>query len=89
MGPGLGPRLGLGLESLPPLETLGRPVCSRGLRTLEPSAVVGIAGATSTALGTRRQPDMEPDCQRAGILEHRHLDSDLGKRRVNAQSASG
>jgi hypothetical protein len=50
MGPGLGPRLGLGLESLPRLATLGRPVCSRGLRTLGPSAAVGIAAATSTAV---------------------------------------
>jgi hypothetical protein len=54
-----------------------------------PSAALGIAAATSTAVGTRGQPDVEPDCQRVGILEQRHLDSDLGKRRVNAQSASG
>jgi hypothetical protein len=89
MGPGLGPRLGLGLESLPRLATLGRPVCSRGLRTLGPSAAVGIAAATSTAVGTRGQPDVEPDCQWLGILEQRHLDADLRKRRVNAQPASG
>jgi hypothetical protein len=89
MGPGLGPRLGLGLESLPRLATLGRPVGSRGLRTMGPSAALGIAAATSTAVGTRGQPDVEPDCQRVGILEQRHLDSDLGKRRVNARSASG
>jgi hypothetical protein len=75
MGPGLGPRLGLGLESLPRLATLGRPVCSRGLRTLGPSAAVG-----ATAVGARGEPDVEPDCQRVGILEQRDMDSGLTRR---------
>jgi hypothetical protein len=80
MGPGLGPRLGLGLESLPRLATLGRPVCSRGLRTLGPSAAVGATAAGSTAVGARGEPDVEPDCQRVGILEQRDMDSGLTRR---------
>jgi hypothetical protein len=77
MGPGLGPRLGLGLESLPRLATLGRPVCFRGLRTLGPSVAVGATAAGSTAVGARGEPDVEPDCQRVGILEQRDMDSGL------------
>ena len=81
MGPGLGQRLRLGLESLPRLATSGRPVWSGGLGTMRPPAAVGAAAATSTAVGTRGQPDVEPYRQWMGILEQRSMDSDLTKRR--------
>jgi hypothetical protein len=70
-GPGLGQRLRLGLESLPRLATSGRPVWSGGLGTMGPPAAVGAAAATSTAVGTRGQPDVKPDRQWVGILEQR------------------
>jgi hypothetical protein len=81
MGPGLGQRLRLGLESLPRLATSGRPVWSGGLGTMRPPAAVGAAAATSTAVGTRGQPDVEPHRQWVGILEQRSMDSGLTKRR--------
>jgi len=82
MGPKLGQGLGLGLESLPRLARVGRPVprSSGGLGTLGPRAGLGAAAATSTVVGTRGQPDVEPHCQQLGILEQRSMDSDLIKR---------
>jgi hypothetical protein len=77
MGPRLEHRLGLGLESLPRLATCGRPVCARGLRSLGSSAALGATAAGSTAMGARRQPDVEPDCSRLGVLEQRSMDSVL------------
>ena len=46
-----------------------------------PPAAVGPAAATSTAVGTRGQPDVEPYRQWMGILEQRSMDSDLTNRR--------
>ena len=61
MGPGLGPRLGLGLESLSRLARSGGPVWPGGLGSVGPTAAVGAAAATSTAVGARRSADVEPD----------------------------
>ena len=75
-----GPPSRTGTGSLPRLATLGRPVCFRGLRTLGPSVAVGATAAGSTAVGARGEPDVEPDCQRVGILEQRDMDSGLTRR---------
>lgn len=85
MGPGLGQRLGLGLESLPRLATSGRPVWSGGLGTLGAPAAVGAAAATSTAVGARGSADVEPDCKCLGVLEQRNMDSGLTKRQTLAR----
>ena len=68
MESGLGQDLELGLESLPRLAGSGRAVWPGGLGTLGPPAAVGDAAATSTPLGTRSQPDVEPHCKWLGIL---------------------
>ena len=77
MGPGLGQSLRLGLESVPRLATSGWSVRSGGLRAVGSAAAVGAAAATSAAVGTRGQRDVEPDCQRLGILEQQRMDPDL------------
>lgn len=61
MEPGLGQRLGLGLESLPRLATSGRADRPLGLGTLGTPARVGAAAATSTGLGAGGSTDVEPD----------------------------
>ncbi len=48
---------------MPRLARSGRPVWSGGLGALGTPAAVGAAAATSTAVGTRGQPDVEPHCQ--------------------------
>jgi hypothetical protein len=73
-------RTGTGITATTGNAREARLLRSRGLRTLGPSAAVGIAAATSTAVGTRGQPDVEPDCQRVGILEQRDMDSGLTRR---------
>jgi hypothetical protein len=40
-------------------------------------AVVGAAAATCTALGARRERDVEPDRARLGILEQRNMGTAL------------
>jgi hypothetical protein len=82
MGPGLGQHLRLGLESLPRLARSGKSRWSGGLGTLGTSTAVGAVAATSTAVGAWRSADVEPDCQRLGILEQRNMDSALTKRRL-------
>ena len=77
MESGLGQGLELGLESLPRLATSGRPVWSGRLGTLGAPAAVGAAATASRAVGAWGPADVEPDCQRLGILEQRNMDSDL------------
>ena len=63
MEPRLGQHLGLGLGTLPRLARFGRPVWSRRLGALGPSAGVGAAPAASPAVGTRGKYDVESHCQ--------------------------
>lgn len=74
MGPGLGRRLRLGLESLPRLARCGRPTWVGALGT---SAGMGAAAATPAVVGAWGSADVEPDCQCLGILEQRNMDSGL------------
>jgi hypothetical protein len=83
MGPKLGQTLRLGLESVPRLARSGRSNWSNGLRALGSAAAVGAGAAASTALGAWGSSDVEPDCQRLGILEQRNLDPDLTKHRLS------
>jgi hypothetical protein len=76
MEPGLGRRLRLGLESLPRLARCGRPKWVGALGT---PAGVGAAAAASTIVGAWGSADVEPDCQRLGILEQRNMDSRLAR----------
>ncbi len=73
---------------MPRLARSGRPVWSGGLGALGTPAAVGAAAATSTAVGTRGQPDVESHCQWLGILEQRSMDSDLTGRRALARELS-
>ena len=77
MGPGLGQRLQLGLESLPRLARSGKPRWPGGLGALGTPAGVGAAAATPTVVGTRGSADVEPDSQRLGFLEQRNMDAGL------------
>src|ERR1700731_2006359 len=78
MGPGLGHRLRLGLESLPRLARPPGPRRSGGLGTLGTPAGVGAAAAAPTVVGARSSADVEPDRQCLGILEQRNLDFAIG-----------
>jgi hypothetical protein len=40
---------------------------------------MGAGAAASSAVGVWGSTDVEPDCQRLGILEQRNMDSDLSK----------
>jgi hypothetical protein len=79
MGPELGQGVRLGLESLPRRARSGRPNRSGRLWPLGSPADVGAAATTSTAMGARCSGYVEPDCERLGILEQPHMDSDLSK----------
>jgi hypothetical protein len=76
MGPGLGHRLRLGLESLP---RLARSAESGRLGPLGTPAGVGAAAAAPAAVGARGSADVEPDPQCLGLLEQRNLDSGLSE----------
>lgn len=76
MGPGLGHRLRLGLESV---SRLARSAESGRLGPLGTPAGVGAAAAAPAAVGARGSADVEPDRQCLGILEQRNLDSGLTK----------
>jgi len=82
MGPGLGHRLRLGLESLPRLAALSRTRWSDGQRTLGTPAVLGAAATTATAVSPGRERDVEYDRSCLGILEQQDLDPALTARRV-------
>ena len=83
MGPELGEGLRLGLESLPRRARSGRPNWAGRLWALGSPAVMGAAATTSTVVGAWGTGDVEPDCQRLGILEQQNMDSDLTKRRLS------
>lgn len=77
MGPGLGQRLQLGLESLPRLARSAGPKWPRGLGAVGSPAGLGAAAAAPTTVGARGSADVEPDCEQLGILEQRNMDSGL------------
>jgi len=87
MGRGLGQHLRLGLESLPRLGPCRRSRWSDGQRTLGVPAVLGVAAAARSTLGTRSERDVEHDRSCLGILEQQHLDPDLTPR-YSARAAS-
>jgi hypothetical protein len=89
MGHGLGQHLRLGLESLPRLGTLSRSRWSDGQRTLGTPAVLGAAATAATAVGPRRERDVEYDRSSLGILEQQDLDPALTARYSTRTASAG